>query len=350
MAKKNGQSNNVKLEIIDGFDGFLELFKSEEEAIEFIVKHTYFFHPDVVNEQFESFINTPPKYVRKSSGTDYYKDGKKIEIITSKNLYNSSPVFVEGKGEVIVDRDGNKNVRDEIKNRTHHIVSEGRSRNTMKNFMITHIWGKTDDPYFFSSMWNFCITPLYAAALTDKDDSDCFCRQLKNLLKAIAMEIYNLSEKMNAFKSVKVSIDNKLNTDKDPSEWAKKLIKNNEINVINENGSISKIKQTNNDQPKRVSTIVNGEFRNILGRLEDDDLIKKLQDIKYCKRNFSLSYCILIPKEKKEKRPKYYYKDIIIIKDIKYYLCQEWKPYHKKKLNAWISNQKETSKLRIEAL
>jgi len=349
MAKINGQIIHGRPDIIDGFDGFLELFNSEEEAIEFIVGHTYFFHPDVVEQQISAFNKNPPIVVRKASGKDYRKEnGEEIKETTSKALNKLGTVYVDGIG-IIVDRDGNKKVRDEIKKYTGHIVSEGRSRNTMKNFIITHIWGNTDNPNYFSSMWNFCITPLYAASLTDKDDSDCFCRQLKNLFKAIAIKIYSPGESMRRINHPvdDVSIGAKYDGDKDPLVWAEQLIKDQKINVINENGSVSKITQESNDISyialERVSTIVKGEFTEKLRQLKDDGIIEELQTIKYCKEKFGLSYPILLPKEERKSRPKHYYKDCITIKGRDYFLCQEWKLYHKENLRNWIEKYEKNN-------
>lgn len=344
MAKKIRQINQNKPDIIDGFDGFLELFETEEDAIKFIVSHTYFFHPKVVNAQISEFKNNPPKVVRKASGEKYFtEDGEEITDTTSKSLHKLGTVYVDGIG-IIVDRDGNKKVREEIKKYTNHIVSEGRNRSTMKNFIITHIWGRTNDPNFFSSMWNYCITPLYAASLTDKDDSDCFCRQLKNLFKAIAIKLYDPNKNMNEIKPpVKVSIGSKLDTDNDPEKWAEELINSSEINLINQDGSICNTSQPSNGKleftiTERISTIIKGKLKKTLCGLTNEQIVKELQEIKYCKENFGLSYAVLLPKNGKDRRPKHYYKEPISIQGTDYYLCQEWKTYHKEKLNKWITD------------
>ena len=66
------------------------------------------------------------------------------------------------------------------------------------NYTITHIWGNTNNRYYFSFMWNYCLTPSYAAFITDKSnknkalqDSKKFTELLQKTLKTIAIKLYN---------------------------------------------------------------------------------------------------------------------------------------------------------------
>lgn len=95
--------------------------------------------------------------------------------------------------QIVVDYDGNKKVREEINRYTSLKVSYGEDINNVKNCVITHIWGEAKDPRYFSFMWNFCITPSFAASLTDKnDDSEStIAGNLRNKLKMIASKLYS---------------------------------------------------------------------------------------------------------------------------------------------------------------
>lgn len=91
---------------------------------------------------------------------------------------------------IVVDKDGNYWVRRAIRDYTGETVSAGKI-STIQNYMISHIWGNTADPCFFTSLWNIALTPLHCSFILDKPD--CHhpeIRNIKELFKAICWELY----------------------------------------------------------------------------------------------------------------------------------------------------------------
>lgn len=70
---------------------------------------------------------------------------------------------------------------------TGHRVSWG-STSSVVNYNIAHIWGKTDNPFFFSLFWNYALVPCHCAFLTDKNDF--IAKNIKSFLKAVSIELY----------------------------------------------------------------------------------------------------------------------------------------------------------------
>lgn len=92
---------------------------------------------------------------------------------------------------IMVDKDGNYWVRRAIKDYTGEVVSAGRV-STIQNYMISHIWGNTADPYFFTGLWNIVLIPLHCAFILDKpDDHHPEIRNTKELIKAVCWELYH---------------------------------------------------------------------------------------------------------------------------------------------------------------
>jgi len=92
--------------------------------------------------------------------------------------------------KILIDKDGNYSVRQQIKAFTGEIVSAGRI-STIRNYMISHIWGNTADPYFFSALWNLALTPMHCSFILDKPDSHHEqIKGIKELYKAICCELY----------------------------------------------------------------------------------------------------------------------------------------------------------------
>lgn len=54
--------------------------------------------------------------------------------------------------------------------------------------MISHIWGRTDDPFYFTALWNIALIPLHCSFVLDKQTERTF--HIKALYKAICWELY----------------------------------------------------------------------------------------------------------------------------------------------------------------
>jgi hypothetical protein len=135
-----------------------------------------------------------------------FETRKKARDATTIGIYYS--IFRENI-PIIVDPDGNKAVRDNIKETTKHIICGSNKETTMINYDLCHIWDKTDksisrtsDPLYFSSLWNIILIPISLSSITDKNEDKLyasntdspnreFIKLIKNLIKAIAINLYN---------------------------------------------------------------------------------------------------------------------------------------------------------------
>lgn len=197
--------------IIDGFESLNNLFKSEKDLIEHLIENSYFFHPDIVKAQALKISmdinNDMGVYVRFSQdGTKFYHKNNTRE--TSSRFKNKREAISFTKEDtnklyhretnirVKIDNDGNYTTKYAIKYYTGHWVSAGKNSSVI-NYTIAHIWGKTDNPIFFSLMWNYCLIPQHISQLTDKGDGpNKVVTAIKNMLKAISIELYHPNEIM----------------------------------------------------------------------------------------------------------------------------------------------------------
>ena len=96
---------------------------------------------------------------------------------------------------VKLDGDGNKQVRDIIKEKTGYTISSGR-KCIFQNYIISHLWGKAYDPRYFTNFWNIVIVPAWANSLLDKEsgDEDSIEFKLKDMFKKICVALYGLDD------------------------------------------------------------------------------------------------------------------------------------------------------------
>ena len=93
---------------------------------------------------------------------------------------------------IIIDYDGNDFVRDAIHRYTGVWVCKNNKMNMLRNYKISHIWGRTYDPFYFSSLWNVVIIPAHCNDIMDKDPkSHHVVAAIQNLFRAICYLLYN---------------------------------------------------------------------------------------------------------------------------------------------------------------
>lgn len=162
----------------------------------------------MVNSQSSYILAHLPLFVRRSDQYEYFTSlSYSIQINgNSKVLNRNGAIYSRSKtppspptflSPLIVDYDGNRKVRDEIKRTTGHIVSQGAS-STIKNYTIAHIWGETYHPDCFSFLWNICLIPSWAAFISDKKATSyhssspirTFIQTFQDTLKSIANTLY----------------------------------------------------------------------------------------------------------------------------------------------------------------
>lgn len=93
---------------------------------------------------------------------------------------------------IIIDYDGNDFVRTAIHRYTGVWVCENNWVNMLRNYVISHIWPDTADPFYFSSLWNVVIIPAHCNDIMDKDPkSHHVVAAIQNLFRAICYLLYN---------------------------------------------------------------------------------------------------------------------------------------------------------------
>lgn len=220
----------------DGLNVLIKALDNDGGLINHLIENTLFFQPAVVGQQARMMLEQAqngrlPVRFATSKNTYITADGQThsrlfanrteaIRISESENIFTSIRPGIC----INVDKDGNYCVRQQIKQYTGEIVSAGKI-STIRNYMISHIWGNTSDPYFFSALWNIALTPQHCSFILDKPDSHHEqIKQIKELYKAICWELYRPDKLMGIdFEDV----PSKENIDK-----ARVFIDNHTLNLI----------------------------------------------------------------------------------------------------------------------
>ena len=199
---------------IDSFDGLVLEFEKERNGasdfIRFAVEQSFFFSPKVVNDRMndvvQSFLNGERLFARRTTDGSK-KDGDYNKDLNTKQL---TGCFVDNglKIPVVIDTDGNKEVRKLINEYTGYTVGAGK-KSIFHNFIISHLWGQAYDPRYFTNFWNIAIVPAWVNSLLDKevddetnDDNDkgkndqgSLIKRLKETFMNISRALYELSDK-----------------------------------------------------------------------------------------------------------------------------------------------------------
>ena len=187
----------------NGLDILIAALAHDGGLTNHLVGNTLFIHPDKVRQQAAQMQSTrlSGKLPVRFSTEEYvygYADGRRhkrlfknrseaVRCSETENIHTT----VRPGIRIMVDKDGNYWVRRAIRDYTGEIVSAGRI-STIRNYMISHIWGNTADPCFFTSLWNIALTPLHCSFILDKpDDHHAEILHLKELFKAICWELYH---------------------------------------------------------------------------------------------------------------------------------------------------------------
>jgi len=193
----------TSLHKIDG-TGKLASLLGEDNFIRYAIEQSYFFCPEMVREICgtitHNILNGIPVPVRKTTKQGR-EDNPEIGIDIEGNPdiegnlgINGVPgiYVINGKRiPVILDSDGNKQIRQTIKKRTGFTIGEGKE-SIFQNYIISHIWGHAFDPRYYHNFWNIVIVPAWANSLLDKDnpDPDSLEYKLKMAYKKICHELY----------------------------------------------------------------------------------------------------------------------------------------------------------------
>lgn len=229
--------NGTGIIVPDGLDILIDVFSSHGISLEkHMVENSIFICPDKVEEQMNDLMNLlrnqnqPNNYIKKGNSklpVRFSEDAANVKyldvfgndlrpVITKKRIGNkickaqdvytqiypgaipSGVVPVLPMADyyrvhpIIIDYDGNDFVRDAIHRYTGVWVCKNNKMNMLRNYKISHIWGRTYDPFYFSSLWNVVIIPAHCNDIMDKDPTlHPIVAIIQNLFRAICYLLYN---------------------------------------------------------------------------------------------------------------------------------------------------------------
>lgn len=228
--------NGTGIIVPDGLDILINEFDSHGILLEkHMVENSIFICPDKVKEQMDGLMNllsnldNPNNYIKKGNSklpVRFSEDAANVKyldvfgkdlrpVITKKRIGNKvckaqdvytqiypgaipsgvvpvSPMSNYSGLPIIIDYDGNDFVRDAIHRYTGVWVCKNNKMNMLRNYKISHIWGRTYDPFYFSSLWNVVIIPAHCNDIMDKDPTlHPIVAIIQNLFRAICYLLYN---------------------------------------------------------------------------------------------------------------------------------------------------------------
>ena len=228
--------NGTGIIVPDGLDILINEFDSHGILLEkHMVENSIFICPDKVEEQMNDLMNLlrnqnqPNNYIKKGNSklpVRFSEDAANVKyldvfgndlrpVITKKRMGNKvckaqdvytqiypgaipsgvvpvSPMSDYRGVSIIIDYDGNDFVRTAIHRYTGVWVCENNRVNMLRNYVISHIWPDTADPFYFSSLWNVVIIPAHCNDIMDKDPkSHHVVAAIQNLFRAICYLLYN---------------------------------------------------------------------------------------------------------------------------------------------------------------
>ena len=167
----------------------------EETFIKVVIENSFFFDKKIVDDQRKDIfdkLGKQPIPARKTTKTQSGNPGVGVNTkIGNFDIYQINGCNIPVK----LDGDGNKQVRDIIKEKTGYTISSGR-KCIFQNYIISHLWGKAYDPRYFTNFWNIVIVPAWANSLLDKEsgDEDSIEFKLKDMFKKICVALYGLDD------------------------------------------------------------------------------------------------------------------------------------------------------------
>jgi hypothetical protein len=207
---------NTETYLLDGINVLRKVFPDDGSFVQHVIENVMFFGKETVThqalqtlKQIENGIAVPVRYT--SNGHFYHQREVKKTTPGFKSKQEAvkftkdNSLFHKGTDiRIYFDKDGNYYPKQAILQYTGHRVSWGKDISTITNYTIAHIWGETDNPLYFGLLWNYCLIPAPYAFLTDKSDTaNVLVKRIKDLIKAVSVELYN----PNALMNNKVSVE-----------------------------------------------------------------------------------------------------------------------------------------------
>ena len=226
------------------------------------------------------------------------------------------------------DGNGNHTIVKTIKEKTGYIVST--QNRELINYTLSHIWaGTTQNPYYFSSLWNIVIIPDYINYIMDKPQKQYHINvKIQEVMKAICIELYDPNNIM----------ENKISVTTPAPEFvtiAKKAIHEGWIHFLNPKTEITKENLIFDDMLDNIKNLDNQEFiTELLNVMVKNNLIEDNLSIltsgQKCNSLFGHYYPILLENNKenvtnnKDLTARYYAKPFFKYNNKEYYVTNDW--------------------------
>lgn len=169
MTTSNSQHSKLR----PARDILLELFDcNENELAVFLLRHTFFLHPDRIRRRYEQTGSASwfpvcvrmsnqyhPKKRRKESST---WEGRNVQVCDNTKARQA---FASFSGLVMAgDRDGR-----------------------IRGYHVAHIWERVYDPACFTAGWNMCLMPGFLKLFTEQQDRIAL---LHHVIQQAAYDLY----------------------------------------------------------------------------------------------------------------------------------------------------------------
>lgn len=181
--------------MIDGIDKLISLYRNQDDFVKAFLENTLFIPPEIVrlrNREMIELYKTGGKFPIRYSPSHHEALGinNKAEAIAltrdNETRLSAYPSF-----NIKIDNDGNHENRRSIKKYLGQTISTGKN-STVKNYIISHVWGLASHPLFFSSLWNVVLIPAHFNYLMDKDpESHPAVKAVKELIQQKCISTYN---------------------------------------------------------------------------------------------------------------------------------------------------------------
>lgn len=186
--------------MIDGIDQLVSLYGSQENFVKSFLESTLFIPLDIVrlrNHEIIELYKSRGKLPIRYSPSHHEALGikNKAEAISFARFNEarlpSCPAF-----NIKIDNDGNHENRRSIKKFLRQTISTGKN-STIKNYIISHVWGLASHPLFFSSLWNIVLIPAHLNYLMDKDpDSHPVVKVVKEAIQRKCIYLYQIYDEL----------------------------------------------------------------------------------------------------------------------------------------------------------
>ena len=348
----------------DGYSDFFNHFNiSEKKFIEYGLKSIIIVDKNIARKNWEqlknSIVNNKDVFIR-----GYGRDAKGTNLYFE--LYNE----LFGNNNVKKDPTNNAEPRRIIQ----ELTGVKRDRDIL-NYQVSHVFGRTKNPYMFTAAWNIIYIPKIFDPFTGHESKGELTEKFTEALQSkIYDEFIDIIEEYNELIS-KIDLEFALSKLKKKIEIEEREFIKFQNDCKNEFAQIN-IKKVKNDMKivraeKIILNNINNDeksigelyeeykiaaykdkFKNkkfVFGVLEElkkhnkitEEVISNLEKKEFCKEKFKISFKVIIETETNENEERYYSNDRFEFKGKKYLVCSEWNYRNIEKLYEW-SLQKST--------